>query len=94
MYKFAEFYQIEEFTVNIADKLNLSKTVVICGYINLDLIKYPSNTFTNNLKNLGCIQLVNTSTNIMGSIIDHVYFYSPQHTKCTLYEIHPLYLSD
>ena len=84
VYKFAEIHQIEEFTLNIVDKLNLSKTVVICGDINLDLIKYPSNKFTNNLKNLGFIQLVNTSTHILGGIIDHVYFYSPQHAKCTL----------
>ena len=72
---------------------NLSKTIVICRDINLDLIKYPSYKFTKNLTNLGFIQLVNASTHIMGSIIDHVHFYSPQHTKCTLYKLHPLYYS-
>ena len=55
-------------------KHNLLKTVVIFGDIHLNLIKYISNKFTNNLKNLGCNQLVNTSTHIMGGIIDN----SPQ----------------
>ena len=68
--------------------------VVICGDMNLDLIKYPNNKLTNSLQNLGFSQLVNETTHIQGGIIDHVYFYSPQHAKCTLYKIHPLYYSD
>ena len=94
VYKFAEFNQIDEFIEEIAEKLNLSKTIVICGDMNLDLIKHPSNKFTTYLLQLGFNQLVNTSTHILGGIIDHVYFYSPDNAQCTLYDIHPLYYSD
>ena len=94
VYKFSEHDQIDEFTRKVVDKINLSKTVIVCGDINVDLVKYPSNKFSTCLSNLGFSQLVNTSTHILGGIIDHVYFYSPKQAKCILYKIHPLYYSD
>ena len=56
--------------------LNLSRTVIICGDININLDKFLQNKFSKSLFNLGFIQLVNSPTHILGGIIDHVYFYS------------------
>ena len=73
VYRFSENYQIEDFTSKIISLVNLSRTVVICGDINVDLVKYPNNKFSKRLSGLGFIQLVDTPTHILGGIIDHVY---------------------
>ena len=94
VYRFSENSHLEQFTNNISNMLNLSRTIIVCGDLNLDLAKYPTNKFSKYLFGLGFIQLVNTPTHIQGGIIDHVYFYSPQQVGCSLFTIHPLYFSD
>ena len=94
VYRFSENTQLGQFTNLIHSLLNLSRTIVICGDVNVDLVKYPTNNFSQYLFGLGFIQLVNTPTHIQGGIIDHVYFYSPQQVQCSLFKIHPLYFSD
>ena len=90
VYRFSENSNINEFTEEIVNILNLTKTVIICGDININLTKFPQNKFSKALLNIGFIQLVNSPTHI----IDHVYFYSNDVSTCSLYKIHPVYYSD
>ena len=94
VYRFSENSNIYEFTEQIVNILNLSKTVIICGDINVNIDKLPQNKFSKSLFNLGFVQLVNSPTNILGGIIDHVYFYSKNMSTCSLYKIYPVYYSD
>jgi hypothetical protein len=93
-YRFSENSNIHEFAEEVVNILNLSRTVIICGDININLDKFPQNKFSKSLFNLGFIQLVNSPTHILGGIIDHVYFYSSNMSSCSLYKIYPVYYSD
>ena len=94
VYRFSENSNIYEFTEQIVNILNLSKTVIICGDINVNIDKLPQNKFSKSLFNLGFVQLVNSPTHILGGIIDHVYFYTKIMSTCSLYKIYPVYYSD
>ena len=94
VYRFSENSNIYEFTEQIVNILNLSKTVIICGDINVNIDKLPQNKFSKSLFNLGFVQLVNSPTHILGGIIDHVYFYSKNMSTCSLHKIYPVYYSD
>jgi hypothetical protein len=94
VYRFSENANVHEFTEEIVNILNLSRTVIICGDFNINLAKFPHNKFSKSLFNLGFIQLVNNPTHILGGIIDHVYLYSTNMSTCSLYKIYPVYYSD
>ena len=94
VYRFSENSNVFKFTEEIVKLVNLTKTVIVCGDININLTQFPQNKFSNALFNLGFLQLVNSPTHIQGGIIDHVYFYSPNMSICSLYKIYPVYYSD
>ena len=94
VYRFSENSNVHEFTEEICNILNLTKTVIICGDFNINLAKSPHNKYSQSLFDLGFIQLVNSPTHMLGGIIDHVYFYSANMSTCSLYKIYPVYYSD
>jgi hypothetical protein len=94
VYKFAEVSQIDEFTEQILNYVDLSRPVILIGDINIDLLKQPKNKFSKKMKDLGFVQLVNEATNISGGLLDHLYVYFPKDGHCELFKIHPLYYSD
>jgi hypothetical protein len=94
VYRFSENSSIFDFTEEIVNIVNLTKTVIVCGDFNINLTKFPQNKFSKALFNLGFIQLVNSPTHILGGIIDHVYFYSNDMSTCSLHKIYPVYFSD
>ena len=94
VYRFSENSNVLDFTEEIVNIVNLTKTVIVCGDININLTNFPQNKFSKALFDLGFIQLVNSPTHILGGIIDHVYFYSNNMSTCSLYRIYPVYYSD
>jgi hypothetical protein len=94
VYKFAESSRIDEFTEEVLEHVDLTRTVILIGDINIDLLKQPNNKFSKQLKDLGFVQLVKEATHISGGLLDHLYVYFPQDGHCELFKIHPLYYSD
>ena len=94
VYRYADSSSLEAFTREVSDCLNLNKTVIVLGDMNVDLKKHPMNNLTKSLTDIGFQQIVLSPTHIMGGILDHVYAYCKTSAKCTLCKIHPLYYSD
>ena len=94
VYRYSDSSSLEAFAREVSDCLNLNKTVIVLGDINIDLKKHPMNNLTKTLINIGFQQIVLSPTHILGGILDHVYAYCKTSAKCTLYKIHPLYYSD
>ena len=94
VYRYADSSSLEAFTREVSDCLNLNKTVIVLGDMNVDLKKHPMNKLTKSLTDIGFQQIVLSPTHIMGGILDHVYAYCKTSAKCTLFKIHPLYYSD
>ena len=94
VYRYSDSSDLEAFTKQILERLNLNKSIIVLGDMNVDIKKHPLNLFTNALLKIGFQQLVQSSTHILGGILDHVYVYCPDSTKFTLYKTHPLYYSD
>ena len=94
VYRYSDSSSLEAFTSQVIDCLNLKKTVIVLGDMNIDLKKHPMNNLTKSLTNIGFQQLVLSPTHILGGILDHVYAYCKTSAKCTLSKIHPLYYSD
>ena len=94
VYRPPDYHNLEEFTNDILNCLDFSKSVIICGDFNYDLLKQPRNQFSTRLKTIGFQQIVTDSTHIKGGLLDHVYFYSPNSITCKLFKIHPVYHSD
>ena len=94
MYRYSDNSSLEAFTSQVLDCLNLEKTVIVLGDMNVDLKKHPMNSLTKSLTNIGFQQLVLSPTHILGGLLDHVYAYCKTSAKCTLSQIHPLYYSD
>jgi hypothetical protein len=94
VYRFSEVSNLEEFTTQVLNYANLTKPVLILGHINLDLFKKPKNSFSEELKVLGFIQLVREATHIAGGLLDHLYVYLPRGGHCEVFKMHPLYYSD
>jgi hypothetical protein len=89
IYKFADFFRIDEFTEQVLKYVDLPRPVFLIGDINIDLIRQPNNKFSKQLRDLGFIQLVKEATHISGGLLNHLYVYFPQDE---LFKIHPLYL--
>ena len=94
VYRYSGSSDLEAFTKEVIEHLNLNKSVIVLGDMNIDLSKQPLNLFTKALRKIGVQQLVQSPTHILGGILDHVYVYCKGSTKFTLYKTHPLYYSD
>ena len=94
VYRYSESTQMEEFTNQVVDNVDLKKTTIILGDINIDLFKHENNVFSRGLKNLGFVQLVKQATHLSGGLLDHIYIYIPLDGCCQLFKVHPLYYSD
>ena len=94
VYRFSET-NIDQFTAEILTLIDPSRTQVIVGDMNIDLIKDSQNIFTQSLHQKGFQQMVERPTHQLGGLIDHVYFYSPSSENlCTLYKHHTIFWSD
>jgi hypothetical protein len=94
VYRPPDYHNIEEFTNDIQNCLDFSKSMIICGDFNYNLLKQPRNQFSTRLEKIGFQQIVTDSTHIKGGLLDHVYFFSPNSMTCKLFKIHPVYYSD
>ena len=95
VYRFSRDTEIKLFTESILPLLDQTKTQVIVGDMNIDLMKNPMNLFTKNLEQKGFQQIVDRPTHVRGGLIDHVYFFSPKaDDSCTLYKYHTVFWSD
>ena len=94
VYRYSESTQMEEFTHQVLDNVDLKKPTIILGDINIDLFKHENNVFSRELKNLGFVQLVKQATHLSGGLLDHIYVYIPLGGCCQLFKVHPLYYSD
>ena len=69
-----------------------TRATIICGDMNINLFKNPSNMVTLYLQSQGFKQIVRKATHISGSLLDHVYIRLP---KCTVFHnLHHVYYSD
>ena len=95
VYRFSDDTGIQLFTDDIVPLLDNTKTQVIVGDININLLKNPQNIFTKTLEQRGFLQIVDRPTHVLGGLIDHVYFSSPNtDVSCTLYKYHTVFWSD
>jgi hypothetical protein len=90
VYRPPDYHNLEEFAKDIRSCLEFSKSLVICGDFNYDLLKLPRNQFSSMLKKSGFQQIVTGSNHIKGGLLDHVYIT----ITCDLFKIHPVYYSD
>ena len=95
IYRFSTDTDILLFTEEVIQLLDKSRTQIIVGDLNINLLQNPWNPFTESLEQRGFQQLVTRPTHVLGGLIDHVYFYSP-HTdaSCTLHKYHTVFWSD
>ena len=94
VYRFSDT-NINECTEEVLTLINLSRTQIIVGDMNIDIIKDSQNSFTQSLQQKGFRQMVERPTHELGGLIDHVYFYSPSsENSCTLYKYHTVFWSD
>ena len=94
VYRFSDSSNIQEATNQIKRFIDFTRTVIVLGDFNIDLLKQPDNLLSQSLKSLGFKQLVLQATHISGSLIDHVYAFLPNGEHCEEIKIHPLYYSD
>ena len=96
IYRFADGKNISECVDALINLINMSKTTVICGDINIDIISEPHNLFTASLMSLGFIQKVTSPTHLLGGLIDHIYVRDGDDHVGNISDIslHPLYFSD
>jgi hypothetical protein len=95
IYRFSNDTNISLFTEVVLPLLDTSRTQVIVGDVNIDLLKIPQNPFMECLEQSGFQQIVTRPTHVLGGLIDHVYFYSPnRNASCTLHKYHTVFWSD
>ena len=95
VYRFSAAACIQLFTEEVIQLLDRSRTQIIVGDININLLKSPWNPFTDSLEQRGFQQMVTRPTHVLGGLIDHVYFYSPDaDASCTLHKYHTVFWSD
>ena len=95
VYRFSDDTGIQLFTVDVLPFLDKTRTQVLVGDININLLKNPQNLFTKTLEQRGFQQIVDRPTHVLGGLIDHVYFCSPNaDVSCTLYKYHTVFWSD
>ena len=95
LYRFSSDTNILQFTADVLALLDTSKSQVVAGDINIDLLKTPQNHFTHSLEVRGFHQIVTKPTHELGGLIDHVYFYSPhKEVLCAMHKYHTVFWSD
>ena len=95
IYRFSSGHDIIQFTKEVLSLLDESRTQILVGDLNIDLFKNPVNWFTQTMKQKGFTQMVRRATHVLGGLIDHVYFHSPNmEASCTLYKHHNVFWSD
>ena len=95
VYRFSGENSIIQFTEEVLPLLDLERTQIIVGDMNIDLLKTSHNFYSHSLEQKGFEQMVRRPTHVLGGLIDHVYFYSPKmEASCTLYKQHTVFWSD
>ena len=95
VYRFSDGNDIIQFTEEVILLLDITRTQIIVGDFNIDLMKTSHNLFTQTLEQRGFEQIMRRPTHVLGGLIDHVYFYSPQmKASCTLYKQHTVFWSN
>ena len=95
VYRFSEGNSITQFTEELLPLLDATRTQIILGDMNIDLTKNSQNLFTRHLEQKGFQQMVERPTHMLGGLIDHVYFHSPNmEASCTLHKQHTVFWSD
>ena len=95
VYRFCGESSIIQFTEEVLPLINLERTQIIVGDMNIDLLKTSHNSFTYNLEQKGFEQMVKRPTHVLGGLIDHVYFYSAtDEASCSMYKYHTVFWSD
>ena len=95
VYRFSEGNSINQFTEELLPLLDATRTQIIVGDMNIDLMKNSQNLFTRQMEQKGFQQMVGRPTHVLGGLIDHVYFYSPSmEASCTLHKQHTVFWSD
>ena len=96
VYRFSDGGNYSECVEALIDLINMSKTTVIVGDINIDILSEPQNQFTAALTSLGFIQKVTSPTHLLGGLIDHIYVRDGDHNSGIVCDVtlHPLYFSD
>ena len=95
VYRFSGDTGIHLFTEDVLPFLDKTRTQVIVGDININLLQNPHNSFTKTLEQSGFQQIVDRSTHVLGGLIDHVYFCSPySDVSCVLFKYHTVFWSD
>ena len=64
---------VVELVQEMENLLNIEKTTLIGGDLNLCVMKHPKNYVTASLEEIGFQQIVTTATHIEGGAIDHIY---------------------
>ena len=94
IYRHSDDTNISSFAIEIISELDVSKTQIIVGDMNID-IRNVSSRLTDALKERGFTQLVTRPTHDLGGLIDHVYFASPSpEHSCSIYKYHTVFWSD
>ena len=71
----AQYGSIPRVVENTEKLLNINKTTIIGGDINICLNKDKNNMLTKYLISIGFSQLIKNPTHIDGGLIDHLYFH-------------------
>lgn len=86
---------LDQFREEILPFIDVSRTQILIGDFNINLLKTPQNVLTSFLQQLGYRQLVMKPTHNQGGLIDHVYFFSPNNfVTCDLFKYHTVFWSD
>ena len=83
--------RIETIIEGIRPMINESKVTVVCGDINICLLKTPNNKITQYLTSLGLKQLNKEASHIAGGHIDHMYLSQDATTRATMERYSPFY---
>ena len=95
IYKFSGALNIKDFTDEILPLIDLSRTQILLGDFNINLMTNSQNHFTQSLQHLGFQQMVSSPSHVLGGLIDHIYFFSPNcEHSAKLYKSHTVFWSD
>ena len=94
-YRFASSSNIQQFTDEVLHLLDLTRTQLVIGDANINLLKSPRNTLTQSLEQRGFQQLAVRPSHNLGGCLDHIYFFSPsRNMSCKLFCSRSVFWSD
>jgi hypothetical protein len=95
VYRSSNHEDIQLFTNQLTELFSTEKTTIVCGDLNINYLKSAENIFSKKLTSLGFKQIVKEPTHKEGSLLDHMYLYTPaEEFEVTEIFQHPLYFSD